>query len=352
MAGGLKLMTLLRISLAVSLVLIACTLLPKAEAVNKTRHHAISFCHPKCHPAARLKHLHNKNRGFGLVAEPTIILDYHFGPVLSGKGGVIKINVVYYGSFTVKQRSILRTFFSSFGIVKTADKKPTVGKWWQITKNYVDLYNHPVGSRVILGKELVDSKYSFGKTLTQADIQKIVIKSLNVFGTDARSIYLVLTSPDVEVEKFCMNVCGTHFYTFPSDATKSQMLPYGWVGNPKTQCPEFCSWPYAAGGLLQKPLTPPNGDSGIDGMIITIANLLAGISTNPYGNAYYQADGLESAGVCQGIYGQGAFPGYPGELLTNKRTGASYNVVGLGNSQFLVPNLWDPPTQQCTGQAK
>ncbi|KAL2633247.1 hypothetical protein R1flu_004726 [Riccia fluitans] len=349
--AGLKLMTVLRISVAVSLVLIACTLLPTAEAENRTRHHAISFCHPGEDPAAHFKHLHNKNKGFGLVAEPTIILDYHFGPVMSGKGGKTRLNVVYYGSFSKKQRLTLSAFLKSFWVTTTAGKRPTVGKWWQITKNYVDLYNSPVARHLVLGGELVDAKYSLGKELTQADIQKIVLKSMTYFGTDARSVYLVLTSDDVKVEKFCMSVCGTHFYTFPSDATKSQMIPYGWVGNPKTQCPEFCSWPYAPGGLQQKALIPPNGDAGIDGMIITIANLLAGISTNPYGNAYYQADGLEACGVCQGIYGKGSFPGYPGELLTDKSTGASYNVVGAFNKKFLVPWMWDPTTQQCTGQA-
>lgn len=335
--------------LTVWLVLMACTAMRASQAAPNPTTHPTAFMHPKEDPEARVKHLVTPG-GFGLVAEPTVILDYHFGPVMSGKGDQIKLFVVYYGTFSKKQRATLNTFFKSFWAGTSRDKRATVGKWWKITRNYVDLYNSPVAKSIVLAGEMSD-RYSLGKDITQNDIQSLVIKSMKKFGADARSLYLVLTSDDVLVERFCMSVCGTHFYTFPSDATKSQMVPYGWVGNPSKQCPEFCSWPYAAGGFQTKALIAPNGDAGIDGMIITIANLLAGMGTNPYGNAFFQADGLEASGVCQGIYGKGAFPGYPGELQVDNSTGASYNVVGAKNMKFLVPWMWDPTTLQCTGQA-
>ncbi|KAL2622351.1 hypothetical protein R1flu_002556 [Riccia fluitans] len=342
-----------RSALATLVLLLACAPLLSSHADahpdNCTATHSTAFLHPDEDPVAHKKHVHAPGVRFGLVEEPTIILDYHFGPVMSGVKNTIKLHVIYYGTFTSTQKNTLRTFFKSFGY-DAAPKVPSVKKWWKLTKGYVDLYNSPVASLIVPAGE-VSYGYTLGKNLQLSDIQKLVIRSMKSFGVDARSIYLVLTSKDVLVEKFCMGVCGTHFYTFPIDATKSQMVPYGWVGNPAKQCPELCSWPYAPGGLLQKGLTPPNGDVGIDGMIITIANLLAGIGTNPYGNAFFQGDGLEAAGVCQGIYGKNSFPGYPGELLVDKATGASFNVYGYKNAKFLVNWIWNPANLQCTGQA-
>ncbi|KAG6551100.1 hypothetical protein Mapa_007335 [Marchantia paleacea] len=321
----------------------------QAPAATPFRPHATAFFHPK-DMATRKKSV----GGFKLVDEPTLILDYHFGPVMTGRDEMIKLFVIYYGDFTKPQRQILRQFFKSFWHPKTQfpESHPTVEKWWQITRKYVDLYNAPVSRNIVAAGEIFDN-YSMGKDINQSNIQDLVVDSMSKFGADARSMYLVLTADDVLVEGFCMNVCGTHFYTFPSDETSSQMIPYGWIGNPATQCPEFCSWPYAAGGSLQKPLIPPNGDVGIDGMIITVANIMAGMATNPYGNAYYQGDAgmpLEAAGACQGIYGTGSYPGYPGELLVDEKTGASFNVFGARNTKFLVPWIWHPDTLMCAGQ--
>ncbi|KAL3694472.1 hypothetical protein R1sor_008123 [Riccia sorocarpa] len=193
--------------------------------------------------------------------------------------------------------------------------------------------------------------YSLGASLNQSDIQRLVEESLGSFGASSRSMYFVLTSEDVLVERFCLNVCGIHFYTFPSDATNDQMVPYAWIGNPKKQCPEFCAWPYAPGGWFKEGLIPPNGDAGIDGMIITVANLLAALGMSPYGNGYFREEGAAATGVCQGIYGVKAIPGYPGKLLLDKATNASFNVYGFDDSKFLLPFMWDPATQQCALQA-
>ncbi|KAG6551107.1 hypothetical protein Mapa_007342 [Marchantia paleacea] len=338
--------------LAVSVVLLLAlekVHISLASTVSETYNHTHSTAFLSPTPVPDSKRLNNIG-SYKLVPEPSLILDYHNGPVMTGRDNTIKLYVIYYGGFTSQQRSTLRLFFRSFRMSRASRKEPTVAKWWEITNLYVDLFNHPVASNVVLAGEGVD-KYSLGKNIKQLDIQKLVMKFMRKkFGIDARSIYIVLTSDDVLVERFCMNVCGTHFYTFPSDETKSQMVPYGWVGNPAQQCPGLCSWPYAPGGLLQKGRIAPNGDVGIDGMIITIGNLLAGIATNPFGNAYFQPDGLEAAGVCQGVYGTGSFPGYPGELLVDKSTNASFNVYGKRNSKFLLTRIWHPATRQCAGQ--
>ncbi|KAJ7526537.1 hypothetical protein O6H91_16G011000 [Diphasiastrum complanatum] len=193
-----------------------------------------------------------------------------------------------------------------------------------------------------------------GKNLQKNDISSLVINSLKIFPKDPKAIYLVLTAANVSVDGFCRSTCGDHFYTYPSFHSAGQMLPYAWVGNSETQCTGFCAWPYAKPdfGPNTEPLLAPNG-VGVDGMIITIAKVLAGAATNPYGNAYYQGDAsaaLEAAGACSRSYSPGAYPGYPGDLLKDVKTGASYNVGGVMERKFLVPWMWNPITLACAGQ--
>ncbi|KAL2619923.1 hypothetical protein R1flu_000128 [Riccia fluitans] len=332
-------------------VLLAMSLLPGLHADPHT--HVTSFISPTPHPVATKHGTKNLKEGSGAAVPQSndILLDYHMGPVMTGIEEMIKLFIIYYGDFGKKQRSILRHFFKSFQHphIQLPEDHPTVEKWWQITRGYVDLYDNPVARNIVLAAEVIDD-YSLGKRLNQSEIQTLVIDYMVSFGTDSRSIYVVLTSEDVVVDRFCY-VCGSHFYTFPSDETKGQMVPYGWVGNPAVHCPGLCSWPYAPGGIFTKPLIPPNGDVGIDGMIITIASLLASVATDPYGSGYYQDDsGLEAVGACQGIYGKGSYNGYPGELLVDNATGASFNVFGAGNARYLIPWMWNRRTQVCAGQ--
>jgi hypothetical protein len=97
-------------------------------------------------------------------------------------------------------------------------------------------------------------------------------------------------------------------------------------------------------------LRAPNGDVGIDGMLINLAALLAGAVTNPYGHGYFQGDPgapVEVAAACPGVYGRGAYPGYPGAVRLDTATGAGFNVVGRNGRKYLVPALVDPDTNSC-----
>ena len=129
--------------------------------------------------------------------------------------------------------------------------------------------------------------------------------------------------------------------SFPfGTGTGTAKVPFVWVGNPATQCPGLCAWPYALPqyGPPGPPLSPPNGEPATDGMIVNLALLLAGTVTNPFGTGYFQGDPdapLEAGSACQGIYGAGSYPGYPGQLLQEKESGASYNALGANNRRFL-----------------
>ncbi|KAL2603121.1 hypothetical protein R1flu_013191 [Riccia fluitans] len=89
----------------------------------------------------------------------------------------------------------------------------------------------------------------------------------------------------------------------------------------------------------------------MDGLIINVAMILAGGFTNPFGNGYYQGDAgapLEAATACAGVYGPGAFPGFPGMLAKEVITGISFNAFGVNDRRFLLPSLWDPVSLQCS----
>ncbi|KAK6916140.1 Protein EXORDIUM-like [Dillenia turbinata] len=144
-----------------------------------------------------------------------------------------------------------------------------------------------------------------------------------------------------------MSRCGTHGSGQPK--TRSA---YIWVGNSELQCPGYCAWPFHQPlyGPQTPPLVPPNGDVGVDGVIINLATLLAGTVTNPFKNGYFQgpADApLEAVSACTGVFGTGSYPGYPGRVLTDETTGASYNAHGVHGRRYLVPAMWDPQTSAC-----
>nr|CAD1826336.1 unnamed protein product [Ananas comosus var. bracteatus] len=117
--------------------------------------------------------------------------------------------------------------------------------------------------------------------------------------------------------------------------------------------PGQCAWPFHRPiyGPQTPPLVAPNGDVGVDGMVINLASMIAGAVTNPFGDGFFQGPKeapLEAATACAGVYGKGAYPGYAGDLLVDPTTGASYNANGAHGRKYLVPALFDPSTSSCS----
>ncbi|KAK4489951.1 hypothetical protein RD792_000605 [Penstemon davidsonii] len=142
-----------------------------------------------------------------------------------------------------------------------------------------------------------------------------------------------------------MSNCGYH--------GRLDQAVFIWVGNSVTQCPGQCAWPFHQPfyGPQTKPLGSPNGDVGVDGMIVNIASIMVGAVTNPFGNGYYQGSAgapMEAASACTGMYGKGAYPGYPGDLLVDLSTGGSYNALGVNGRKHLLPAIFDPNTKECS----
>lgn len=283
-----------------------------------------------------------------LVEQQPLVLKYHNGPLLTTRPAV-DVHVIWYGRFSPAQRSIVGDFVQSLEASKAIE--PSVYSWWKITERYSGTSNKAIAvANTRLGKQKLDEGYSLGKSLKRSHIAALVDRAIASRGLpeNGNAVYLVLTSEDVTVEGFCMS-CGFHAALLPK---KSLLLSYAWVGNSETQCPGQCAWPFHQPiyGPQSPPLVAPNGDVGIDGMIINIATVLAGAVTNPFNTGYFQGDAgapLEAVSACPGMYGKGSYPGYAGNLLVDKTTGASYNANGVNGRKYLLPAMWDPSTRSC-----
>ncbi|CDY44798.1 BnaC02g00890D [Brassica napus] len=234
----------------------------------------------------------------------------------------INLNIVWYGNFKPIQRAVIVDFIRSLNSPAAA-KGPSVESWW---KTYTG-----GASTIVLGKQLLLEDYPLGNSLKNPHLRALSGK-LN--GGGVGLITAVLTAKDVSVDRFCMNRCGTH----GSKSSSVDGGAYLWVGNSKKQCPGYCAWPFHQPlyGPQTPPLIAPNGDVGVDGMIINLATLLVNTVTNQ-----------EAVSTCTGMFGSGAYPGYPGRVLVDKTTGASYNALGLAGRKYLLPAMWDPQTSKC-----
>lgn len=277
---------------------------------------------------------------FNLYQPPPMALTYHNGALLEGD---LRVNILWYGRFTPAQKSIVVDFLSSLDQKAAARvlKSPTVSQWWQT----VQIYLQKAGKKqthLVLSDQITDENCSMGKLLKKSQLSELAGRVNSKSG----GLTLVLTAADVAVEGFCMSSCGYH-----GRAEKSTV--FVWVGNSVTQCPGQCAWPFhqPVYGPQTKPLVAPNGDVGVDGMIVNIASLVAGAVTNPFGNGYFQGSAgapLEAASACPGVYGKGAYPGYAGDLLKDSTTGGSYNALGVNGRKYLLPALFDPNTSECS----
>lgn len=279
-------------------------------------------------------------------------LRYHMGPVLTAN---ITVHIIWYGTWQSTQKRIIRSFINSISAVDS--KPPSVSGWWKTVRLYTDQTGANISQSVRLGEDKNDRFYSHGKSLTRLSIQS-VIKSAVTAKTrplpinPKSGVYLLLTSDDVHVQDFCQNVCGFHYFTFPSIV--GYTLPYAWVGNSAKMCPGYCAYPFAVPVYMPpglKALKSPNGDVGVDGMISVIAHEIAELSTNPLVNAWYAGEDpvapVEIADLCEGIYGTGGGGSYTGQML-NDRDGATYNMRGM-RRKFLVQWVWNHVLSYCTG---
>ncbi|KAG6415625.1 hypothetical protein SASPL_123038 [Salvia splendens] len=278
-------------------------------------------------------------------------MKYHMGPVLTGN---ITVYPIWYGAWRTPQKRIIREFISS--ISAAASRPPSVASWWRTVQQYTDQTGSNISRSVRIGAEKSDRFYAHGKTLTRLSVQSVIKSAVSASTrplpiNPRGGLYLLLTSDDVYVQDFCNNVCGFHYFTFPSIV--GYTLPYAWVGNSAKLCPGICAYPFSVPKYIPnlKPVKSPNGDVGVDGMISVIAHEIAEVATNPLVNAWYAGGDpvfpVEIADLCEGIYGTGGGGSYTGQMM-NDGQGATYNMNGI-RRRFLVQWVWNHLVSYCTG---
>ncbi|KAL0552947.1 hypothetical protein IC582_006824 [Cucumis melo] len=268
--------------------------------------------------------------------DPLTALDNHGGQMLKGK---LDLSVVFYGQFGRIQKNTLRAFLKSLNQKGPAGSGSQVSSWWRMVSSYVP---GAAEIKVKVVKQYVDPNYSLGKVMTR-DFIKILVKNA-VVGLPG-AIPVIVGARDVTVEGLCMGKCAEHGVI--------DKIPYVIIGNPETECPGACAWPFhradygPAGAILK----PPSGDVGADAMVVALASGLASVVTNPYLTGLYQlgekANMIEASTACPGMFGTGATPGYPGKVAVDPHTGGAYNAVGFKGKKFLLPALWNPKTSSC-----
>lgn len=287
-------------------------------------------------------------------------MQYHMGPVVSGSP--TNLYLIWYGRWDPAAQAVLRDFLASLS--SPAAPSPSVSDWWaRAPRLYADQTGANVTAAFAVAGEHSDSGYSHGTSLRRIDVQSIIRAAVVAYPDPLpldpySGAYLVLSSPDVQMEEFCRAMCGFHYFTFAS--VVGVTVPYAWVGNSGTQCPGRCAYPFApatdygggSGGGGQV-LRPPNGDPGVDGMVIVLGHELAELATNPLVNAWYAGDTptapTEIADLCLGVYGDGGGAGGFVGNVSRAADGSAYNVNGVNGRRFLVQWLWNPVLGKCYG---
>ncbi|XP_038887064.1 protein EXORDIUM-like 2 [Benincasa hispida] len=270
------------------------------------------------------------------ATQPLAALENHGGTMLRGN---LDLSVVFYGRLGRIQKNTLRAFLKSLNQYGPAGYGSQVSSWWRMVSSYV-----PGGAeiKVRVVKQYVDPNYSLGKVMTR-DFIKILVKNA-VVGLP-RALPVIVAARDVTVEGLCMGKCAQH--------GAFDGVPYVIIGNPETECPGACLWPfhradYGPSGAILK---PPSGDVAADAMVVSLASGLASVVTNPFQTGLFtlgdKAIVIEASTACPGMFGTGAAPGYTGKVAVDPRTGGAYNAVGVRGKKFLLPALWNPKTSSC-----
>ncbi|XP_073260208.1 protein EXORDIUM-like 4 isoform X2 [Populus alba] len=278
------------------------------------------------------------------LATDSASITYHGGPLLTGN---LNLTLIWYGQFGRVHKNVIRAFVESLHYNAGANLQPQVSSWWNVVESYQEVAgkgSSPINVKVV--KQVTDLKYSAGKAVTSEFIQKVLRKAT---GGDSNTIPVILTARDVKMQGLCFTKCSQH------GMLGDHQQPYIVVGNPESECPGSCAWPFQKPdkGPLSITLNPPNGNLGVDAMVVAFARALVEAVTNPYKTGFFQDNSnnanktVEAASACWGIFGSGAFDGYTGKVRVDPETGGGFNGHGSRGRKFLIPAVWNPKTKSC-----
>jgi len=268
----------------------------------------------------------------------------HGGPVMTG---IPNMYVIFYGTFTATQQSIIKTYMTNLGS----------SPWLHIITGYSGTKSGTITGNTTFVSTFANSTY-MGTALTDTDVQDIVTTALadKTFTAtpDTNGIYYVLTASNVNqgttstsgrtttVSGFCTQYCGWHsYFSYTYGGTTvtcttgqrnchsgttggtTVVIKYAWIGDPST-CPDECA-------PTQNEAVSPNSDVGVDAMLSVISHETAETITDPELSTWYDTSGNECADKCAWTFNN--------TYYVTGTSGAQYNVQ-LGGGKYLIQQDW------------
>ncbi len=261
---------------------------------------------------ARLPYALEQQRQSSMSWKPVIV--YHGGPILAGP---TTLYVVYYGSFTAKQHSILDTFLQNVG-----------GSYaFSVPAQYYDVQGKYVPNALAYNPKAdsYSDAYSLGTMLSGNFVIEILHAAVAAgnLPSDPNGIYILTISPDVQLPD---NVwCAYHAYS--PGIVEGAEVTYAIAPDPPS-----------SGGILggcsgniaiYHDTVSPNFDLGMDSVVDSLIHELGETVTDPFITGWFTFNGNEMADVCNFVYG-------PTFLAPN----GSHANHKFGNRNYLAQELW------------
>jgi hypothetical protein len=245
---------------------------------------------------------------------------YHGGPVMmTGKD----LYVIYYGSFSSTQRTILDNFLQNLG-GSTA---------FNVNSEYSDSTGQTVSNILNYSptRDSFQDSYSLGTSLSSGFDVKIIRTAIanGHLPSDANGIYILTISPDVKLPKSVW--CAYHWHS--TSIVAGVDLKYAVAPDPPQSLYSSCSGNVANFGDT----TSPNGDIGMDAVTDDLMHELSETATDPDGNAWFTKNGEENADLCNFIYGN--------TFLAPNQSHANHV---FGNRNYLAQAVWDRAGAFCS----
>jgi hypothetical protein len=282
-------------------------------------------CIPQEQAAHRLTYGQQQTKKNAASTSNSTIL-YRGGPVMIGPNNLY---VIYYGSFTATQQSILNNFLSNLGGSNA----------FNVVTEYYNAANQSIQNSLNYSSATMsyNDAYSQGKKLASSSDIAIVGHAINsgVFPPDANGIYIVTVSTDVAVPKSWW--CAYHWHS--TSIVSGYDIKYAIAPDPPASMYSGCSGNVANYGDT----TSPNGDIGMDAVTDDLIHEIGETVTDPDGNAWLTKNGYEMADLCNFVYG-------PTQLAPNGSHAdhtPTQSPIG-SKSYYLAQELWARTSSSCS----
>ena len=244
---------------------------------------------------------------------------YHGGWIVTWD---LPVYFIYYGNW-LDQNGNWGPYSSTAWLLQHFTSELGGSSWFSINSDYGDAWGNHASNQVQFSGWAWDY-YSHGTNLSGGDVQAIVTNAIDRgwLPNDPWGQYYVLTSPDVNEDGFCSQHCGWHnSMSWQENGVADNQRLYGFIGNPM-RCPNTCG--------VNNP--SPNGIPAGDAMVSVLGHELSETVTDPHLDAWYSADGEESADHCAWNFGNEQW------LSNGSRTG---NIT-VGDRWYLIQQDWVP----------